>query len=74
VAKANRGRRGTGRANYGRAFKVYGAKRRKVGRPRKARRALTSAFTGVRQAAEPTPEPDDIEQQDSRADEAPDKE
>ena len=45
MAKGNSGNRGSGnrgRANYGRAFPVIGVKKR-PGRPRKPRRALTTA-------------------------------
>ena len=68
----NRGSRGG--ANYGRAFKVHGKKRRKPGRPRKARRALTAGFIGVPPELRPAPAPEpdqpaDIEE-DLRADDA----
>lgn len=46
MAKGNQGNQGTGnrgRATYGRRFPVIGAKKRKPGRPRKARLALTTA-------------------------------
>ena len=43
----NRGNRGaSGRANHGRAFRVFGKKKRPPGRPRKAPRPLTSALVG----------------------------
>ena len=75
----NRGSGGArGRANYGRAFKVHGKKRRKPGRPRKARRALTAAFIGVppklRPAPAPEPDPVDAIEEDLRAEETAQKE
>ncbi len=71
----NRGCRGGG--SYGRAFRVLGAKKRPVGRPRKIRRPLSAGFVGVppelRQAREPEPV-DDIEEEVSGAVVAPKKE
>ena len=67
--RGDAGNRGNAGRTYGRAFRVFGRKKRKAGRPRKVRRALTAAFTGVRQA--PAPEPVvDIEEQGSGADDA----
>ena len=63
VAKGNRGKstRGNagnrGRGSSGRTFRVIGAKKRPVGRPRKVRRPLTGGFVGARQAPTVEPEP-----------------
>lgn len=55
MAKANGGRRGAGtRGKYGRC--LVPKRKRKPGRPRKARRPLTSAFVELRQLPAPTPE------------------
>ena len=41
----NRGSRGAG--TRGRTFRVIGTKKKRVGRPRKVRRPLTTGFVGV---------------------------
>jgi hypothetical protein len=74
MARRKNGNRGNrGRANYGRAFKVHGARKRKPGRPRKARRALSAGFVGVPPELRQVREPTDIEEEVSGAD-APKKE
>ena len=46
--RGNSGNAGNrGRGNSGRTFKVHGAKKKRVGRPRKVRRPLTAGFVGV---------------------------
>ncbi len=48
MARRKGGNRGSrGGVTNGRAFRVIGAKKREPGRPRKARRALTSGSAGV---------------------------
>jgi len=44
--RGNAGNRGNSGRTYGKAFRVFGKKKRKPGRPRKARTPLTSAFVG----------------------------